>query len=231
LYEQALGNGAGGLPESEAASLGIHESQSRFWENHIGRNQFFWKGALPQLRKKFPLLFPASDAEALYQAMNRLEPCLLRTQADELSYHLHIQIRYEIEKELIGGNMLTKDIPNEWNRLYATHLGLKVPSDVQGFMQDIHWAHGSFGYFPTYSLGSLYAAQFYNSALKNIPMLEQSIEELQFKKLHAWMKEGVYRFGRTKRSEEICLLATGEPLNPKYFIRYASEKFNQQKLL
>lgn len=226
LYEQALGEHEQGLPIAEATSLGVHESQSRLWENHIGRSLHFWNEALPRLQNQFPGLFSGMSATDLYKEINRVCPGYIRTQADELTYHLHILIRYEIEKELISGSLPCAGIPERWNQLYEEHLGVKVISPIQGFLQDIHWAHGSFGYFPTYTIGSLYAAQFFHHASRNMREDEREFKNLDFSALHSWLNTRIYTSGRSVLAEQLCLNATGEKLNPDYFLQYIHEKFN-----
>ncbi len=227
LYEQGLPDDQYGLPLGEYCSLSIHESQSRLWENCIGRSLPFWKHNYGLLQQKFPKQFQKKTVEEFYAAINKVQPSLIRTEADEVTYHFHIMIRYEIEKLLIEGTLKTKDIPSYWNEQYKNYLGVIVPNDVQGCLQDVHWSHGSFGYFATYSFGSLYAAQFYSS-IKNIhPNIENEICQGLTEKVWDWLKNNVYEHGRYFNSEELCKAATGKVLDSKYFIDYLKNKYLQ----
>jgi carboxypeptidase Taq len=225
LYEQGLSSNELGTPISEAASLGIHESQSRFWENHIGRGKSFWRFYYPKLQAYFSEQLGLISERQFYCAMNEVKPSLIRTSADELTYHMHIIIRYEIEKALIDGSLHVDDLKQKWQELYRNYLGIDVPNDNEGILQDVHWAHGSFGYFPTYTLGSLYAAQFYNAAVEQMPNLEAQLEEGNTAQLLLWLKDKIYEKGRLYNSEEICQLATGSGLNPKFFMNYLNKKY------
>ena len=225
LYEQGLPEEEYGLPLGEYASLGIHESQSRLWENNVGRSMDFWQHYYPLLQSYFPDQFRETDAAHFYNAINKVQPSLIRTEADELTYHFHVMIRYELEKQLIEGSVETKDVPAYWNELYEKYLGIQVPDDRSGCLQDVHWSHGSFGYFPTYSLGSLYAAQFFDAALKQIPSLEQDIKNGNLQPLLQWLRTTVHRQGRKFTSTQLCENITGEPLDSGYFLEYATRKY------
>ena len=159
--------------------------------------------------------------------MNIVKPSLIRTNADELTYHFHILIRYEIEKDLIAGNIKVTDLPTVWNAKYKEYLNIDVPNDGEGVLQDIHWSHGSFGYFPTYSIGSFYAAQFFNQAKKEIPNIEKQIENGDLKALLNFLRENIHKNGRLFASDELCLNITGEKLNFKYFMDYAKNKYSK----
>lgn len=226
LYEQGLPAEEYGLPSGEYISLGIHESQSRLWENNVGRSLPYWKANFPRLRATFPGNLADVTEKDFYKAMNIVKPSLIRTNADELTYHFHILIRFEIEKALIEGSISVKDLPSVWNAKYKEYLGIDVPSDAKGVLQDIHWSHGSFGYFPTYSLGSFYAAQFYAQAKKDIPSLEQEIERGNMAPLLAWLRGNVHRYGKFYKADELCVKLTGEKLNFKYFMDYARVKYS-----
>ncbi len=225
LYEQGLPEEQYGLPLGSAASLGIHESQSRFWENCIGRGMDFWKYFYPQLQKYFPAQLGKVNLDTFYDAMNRVAPSLIRTEADEVTYHFHVLIRYEIEKALLGGELEAEDLQAAWNDRYTKYLGITPPNDVQGILQDVHWSHGSFGYFPTYSLGSFYAAQFYAKAMQELPELKDMLAAGEFAPLLAWLRKGVHVHGRRYTSEELCERITGERLNIEYFMRYVEAKY------
>ena len=226
LYEQGLSEEQYGLPLGEYSSLSIHESQSRLWENNVGRSQGFWQHQFPLLLTYFPEQFQDVDPARFYKGINRVQPSLIRTEADELTYHFHVMIRYELEKGLIEGSVQTRDIPAVWKDLYEKYLGIRVPDDRTGCLQDVHWSHGSFGYFPTYSLGSLYAAQFFDAAIKQIPALEQHIQNGHTQPLLEWLRDRVHRHGRKWTSDELCRNITGESLNSVYFLEYAKKKYH-----
>jgi len=225
LYEQGLPEDAYGLPLGEFTSLSIHESQSRLWENNVGRSPDCWRFFYPQVQQYFPDSLKDISLQQFYKGINKVQPSFIRTEADELTYHFHVLIRYELEKKLLEGNLPVKDIPAYWNEQYAKLLGVAVPNDKKGCLQDVHWSHGSFGYFPTYSLGSFYAAQFFATAQKNIPDLPASITNGNFKPLLDWLRISVHAHGRRFTSEELCGRISGEPLNIDHFIRYATNKY------
>ena len=225
LYEQGLPTEYYGLPLGEFASLGIHESQSRLWENNIGRSLTWWRSVYPRLQAIFPEQLGTVSAEAFYRGINKVEPSLIRTEADEVSYHFHIMIRYQLEKALIEGSLSVKDISGWWNDSYKTWLGVTVPDDKRGCLQDVHWSHGSFGYFPTYSLGSFYAAQFFAAAENQLPTLSVAIGAGDTAPLLRWLRENIHRWGRRFTSEELCQKATRSPLEIVYFIDYLHDKY------
>ena len=225
LYEQGLPTNEYGLPISEYCSLSIHESQSRLWENCVGRGLAFWEYNYPLLKENFPHQLGHVTMQQFYKAINKVQPSLIRTEADELTYHFHVMIRYEIEKQLIDGSISAKDIPAIWNELYKKYLGVTVPDDKKGCLQDVHWSHGSFGYFATYSIGSLYAAQFYAAILQQNPLLQQEISIGNQQPLLSWLQQHIYKCGRYYTSEELCKEATGQPLNSNFFINYATRKY------
>ena len=225
LYEQGLPAEQYGLPLGEYASLSIHESQSRLWENHVGRAQPFWENHFPKLQVLFARQFGGISLNQFYQAINAVKPSLVRTEADELTYHFHVMIRYELEKRLLSGELSARDIPGYWNEQYYNYLGIRVPDDKSGCLQDVHWSHGSFGYFPTYSLGSFYAAQFFARASQEIEGLSGFIAGGSTQPLLDWLRIHIYRYGRKFTSEELCLQASGEVLNVQHFLRYLLDKY------
>jgi len=227
LYEQGLPNNEYGMPLGEYCSLSIHESQSRLWENCIGRGLPFWNHNYALIQEKFPHQFKHKTVEQFYAAINQVQPSLIRTEADELTYHFHVMIRYEIEKLLIEGTISAKDIPAYWNEHYKKYLGVTVPDDVRGCLQDVHWSHGSFGYFATYSIGSLYAAQFFAAIKKALSNVEEEISKGNNLPVLLWLQKNIYTHGRYYNSEDICKNATGETLNSKYFIGYIMNKYTQ----
>lgn len=225
LYEQGLPLEEYGLPCGEAASLGIHESQSRLWENNVGRSLLFWQHHYAKLQGVFRSNLQSVPIRSFYKAINLVQPSLIRTEADELTYHFHVMIRYEIEKGLISGTLQTSHLRDAWNQYYRHYLQVEVPDDVRGVLQDIHWSHGSFGYFPTYSLGSFYAAQLYAAAKKQVAGLESGIAAGKYDPLLSWLRTNVHRHGRFYTSNELCEKVTGEGLQFKYFMDYATEKY------
>ncbi len=227
LYEQGLKPEQYGLPCGEAVSLGIHESQSRFYENNIGRSREFWSHNYASLQQSFPSQLGGVELNDFYRAVNIVKPSLIRTDADELSYHFHIMIRYEIEKQLIEGSLAVSDVKEAWNNAYRTYLNIEVPSDNEGVLQDVHWSHGGFGYFPTYSLGSFYAAQFEAKMLKDIPQMRADIAKGEFTKTLSWLRENIHQHGRRYSSQELCSKATGEELKFEYFMDYAKKKYGE----
>jgi len=227
LYEQGLQESEYGLPCGEYASLSIHESQSRLWENNIGRSVGFWNYQYPTLKKYFPNQFGSTSLDDFYKGINKVQPSLIRTEADELTYHFHVMIRYELEKKLIEGSLKVHDIPEYWNEQYAKYLNVKVPDDVHGCLQDVHWSHGSLGYFATYSLGSFYAAQLFAAGERAIPGLQAKVKEGDTATLLAWLRNQVHQFGRMYNSEELCKKASGEVLNIEYFMQYVIDKYKK----
>lgn len=227
LYEQGLPPNQYGLPGGEAASLAIHESQSRIWENNVGRSKAYWKHFYPELQKRFPGQFGRVQVNDFYKTINKVQPSLIRTEADELTYHFHIMIRYELEKKLIDGSLDSTSLREAWNEMYHTYLGVDVPDDRSGVLQDIHWSHGSFGYFPTYSLGSFYAAQFFNKALQSLPYLEDSIASGDLQVLLQWLRKKIHQHGRHYSAEELCEKVTGQKLNFSHFMSYARNKYSE----
>ncbi|MCD6013611.1 MAG: carboxypeptidase [Flavipsychrobacter sp.] len=227
LYEQGLPGEQYGLPLGAAASLGIHESQSRFWENCIGRSLGYWKHYYPILQKYFPTQLSDITVEDFFKAANRIEPSFIRTEADELTYHFHVMIRYELEKALIQGSLNPKDLREQWNAHYNKYLGITPKDDKTGVLQDVHWSHGMFGYFPTYSLGSFYASQFFGQVQKDIPGLHEKIQKGELQPILQWLRNKVHQYGRRYTSEELCERITGTKLDPQFFIQYASKKYSQ----
>ncbi|MEO6930030.1 MAG: carboxypeptidase M32, partial [Chitinophagaceae bacterium] len=227
LYEQGLPDAEYGLPLGEYTSLGIHESQSRLWENNVGRSLSFWEHFLPILKEVFPQQLDGVDTDSFYKGINKVQASLIRTEADELTYHFHVIIRFEIEKALIEGTIQARDVPHFWNEQYKKLLGIEVPDNRLGCLQDVHWSHGSFGYFPTYSLGSLYAAQFFEAAKEKLANLENSMRAGHTNGLLNWLRENIHSKGRQFTSDELCRQVTGRPLDVNVFLSYADEKYGR----
>jgi carboxypeptidase Taq len=197
------------------------------YENNVGRSLAFWKANYPTLQQVFPENLSQISLENFYKGINIVEPSFIRTDADELTYHFHIMIRYEIEKQLIEGSIEVKDLKEIWNAAYKKYLNIEVTSDKKGVLQDVHWSHGGFGYFPTYSLGSFYAAQFFNQAKKDVPNLETEIEKGNAKPLLNWLRTNIHQYGKFYTAQEVCEKATGEKLNFAYFMQYTKEKYGE----
>jgi carboxypeptidase Taq len=225
LYEQGLAEEQYGLPLGEACSYSIHESQSRLWENNVGRSLAFWKYQYPRLQQRFPQQLSRISSDDFYKGINKVQPSFIRTEADEITYHFHVYIRYELEKNLIDKTLQAADIPAFWNENYNKLLGVNVPDDKRGCLQDVHWSHGSFGYFPTYSLGSFYAAQFFTTASEQVKGLEDSISRGEYLPLLEWLRSKIHRHGRFFTSEELCMEVTGRTLDVTYFVNYLLHKY------
>ncbi|MDA1179245.1 MAG: carboxypeptidase M32, partial [Planctomycetota bacterium] len=225
LYEQGLRPTQFGLPPGSAVSLGIHESQSRLWENQVGRSFAFWKFAYPHARQHFAPQLTA-DIETVYFAINHVQPSLIRVEADEVTYNLHIIIRFELERELLSGNLPVRDLPEAWATKYQHYLGV-VPSHAsEGVLQDIHWSAGLFGYFPTYSLGNLYGAQFFEQAQTDLANLDEQFSVGNFTTLRTWLNDKVYQFGQCYMPGELVQNATGRPLSHAPLLRYLRNKLS-----
>jgi carboxypeptidase Taq len=224
LYEQGLPREHWGSPLGQAISLGIHESQSRMWENLVGRSRPFWKFFFPKLQAAFPQAAAGVSPEQWLRAVNHVEPSLIRTESDEVTYNLHIMLRFEIELNLLTGSLSTKDVPAVWNRTTRDYLGITPPNDAQGCLQDIHWSHGAIGYFPTYTLGNLYAAQFYAQAKADIGGLEEAFAAGDFKPLLGWLREKIHRHGKRYSAGELVRRVTGRALVAKPLLDHLARK-------
>lgn len=211
-----------------APSYGMHVAQARMYENMIGRSYAFWSKHYDKLLEVYPKQLNGIGLLEFYQYINRVKRSKIRLEADELTYSLHIMVRYEIEKELFEGKLKPKDIPRRFRTLMANYVGVRPLNDLEGALQDIHWALGNFGYFPTYALGSAYAAQIYQAMNKEINC-ESAIENKNIYLINNWLKENINKYGASKSSKEILEQATGEPFNPKYYIEYLKRKFTNLK--
>lgn len=209
---------------SGGASMGIHESQSRFYENLIGRSRPFIHAVFPKIKELFPVQLENVDAEMFYRAMNKAQPSLIRTEADELTYALHIMVRYEIEKQMIGGTLAVKDVPAEWNRLYREYLGIDVPSDKEGCLQDSHWSGGAIGYFPSYALGSAYGPQMLSKMREDLGDVYADVAKADLSKVTAWLKEKIHRHAGFMKPGELFESVCGT-FDAKYFTDYLTEKY------
>lgn len=225
LYDQGLDKKYFGLPMGESVSLGIHESQSRMWENIVGRSRYFWEYFYPWAQKLFYESLKDVSLDDFYFAINEVRPSFIRVEADEATYNLHILLRFEIEHAIFSGELKTTDIPSVWNDKFEKYLGIKPPDDSQGCLQDVHWGAGLIGYFPTYTLGNLYAAQFFARAKKEMPDLEKQFASGQFSGLLNWLREKIHRQGQKYRAAELVKVVTGEPLNSRYLLDYLRAKY------
>ena len=226
IYDQNLPGGAHyGTPRASAVSLGIHESQSRLWENLVGRGLPFWEYFFPELKKSFPGTFDDISLEAFYFAINHSAPSFIRTESDEVTYNLHVCLRFDIEAAVIGGSLKAGDIPAVWNESMKKYFGIVPPTDSLGCLQDVHWSHGSFGYFPTYTLGNLYSAQFFDAANRDSGGLEPGFKKGNFAPLKKWLNEKIHSQGQRYRAGDLCRKITGKELSSDYFLDYLGKKF------
>ncbi|MNP31134.1 putative metalloprotease YpwA [compost metagenome] len=205
--------------------MGIHESQSRLWENMIGRSRAFWERYYGDLQQHFGPQLQDVSLDDFYRAINRVQNSLIRIDADELTYNLHIIIRYEIEKMLFNEGLSVKDLPEVWNAKYQEYLGITPPNDGLGVLQDVHWSGGDFGYFASYSLGNMYAAQFLNTLRKELPEFDTLVASGNLLPIKEWLTEAIYRYGMSETPSQIIERVTGEPLNPDYLADYLEQKY------
>lgn len=225
LYEQGMLSENYGLPMGRYISLGIHESQSRLWENHVARSKSYWTYHYPETQKLFEENLSGVSMDDFYAAANKISATPIRTEADELHYHFHVLIRYEIEKDLMDGSLPVDQAEERWNALYKEYLGLDITDPNEGILQDIHWSLGSIGYFPTYSIGSFYAAQFYQKAKEEIPGMEAQIEQGDSSALLSWLNKNIHEKGMLHGAKQLCEKLTGETLSYDYFKDYVEEKY------
>ena len=211
---------------ARGASTALHESQSRFFENMIGRTPEFCALVFPKLQELFPEQLAGVTDEMFYKAVNKSFPSLVRTKADELTYSMHVLIRYEIEKQLFDGQLKAHDVPAVWDEMYQKYLGISVPDDRSGCLQDMHWSSGMFGYFPGYSLGSAYAAQMYAKMLEDIDV-PATVRAGDLKPVVKWLTERIYRYGAMLKPDEVFLSACGAPFDPMYYVRYLQDKYTK----
>ena len=226
MYEQGIAPALEGSPLASGASLAVHESQSRMWENVVGRSKGFWSWALPQLKATFPDQLGSVDLDTFYKAINKVQPSYIRVEADEATYNLHIMLRFELESEMVAGRLNIADLPEEWNDRFEAFFGITPQSDTLGVLQDVHWSSGLIGYFPTYALGNLLAAQYYNQALKAHPSIPDEIASGQFDTLRGWLNTNIHQHGRKFTSEELTRRVTGESIQSRDYIQYLKTKFS-----
>jgi carboxypeptidase Taq len=224
IYEQGLPAAHLGTPMGEAASLSVHESQSRLWENQVGRSGPFWEWLTPKLDGFFGSAVAGLDAEAMYGAANRVQPGFIRVEADEATYNLHIMIRFDLERRMLRGDLAVADLPAAWNEHYREALGLEVPDDRRGCLQDVHWSMGAMGYFPTYTLGTMLSAVFFEAANAAIPDLPKMFARGEFTPLRRWLVENVHAHGRRHRFRDLCRIVTGQELTADPLLAYLEAK-------
>lgn len=227
MYEQGLPREHFGLPTGEAVSLGIHESQSRMWENQVGRSRAFWEHVLPRAQAAFPGALRDATVDGIYAAINDVQPSLIRVDADEVTYNLHILIRFELELAMIEDDLQAADLPGAWRQKYKTYLGITPPSDANGALQDVHWSAGLFGYFPTYSLGNLYAAQFFAAARKDLGDLDAAFGKGEFAPLLQWLRSAIHQHGQRYSAAELVQRISGKPLSHDAWITQMRAKYSE----
>ncbi len=225
LYEQGLPPEHFGTPAGSAISLGIHESQSRMWENFVGRSRPFWEHFFPRARQVFLTTLRDVALDDFYFAINLVELSFIRVEADEVTYNMHIILRFELEQALLSGDLPPRDVPGAWNEKFRHSFNLNPPTDKLGCLQDVHWSAGLIGYFPTYTLGNMYAAQFMEQARRDLGDLDDDFRRGEFGRLKAWLNEKIHRPGQRYRAGELCRHVTGKPLSHKPLLTYLRNKF------
>lgn len=224
MYEQGISPELTRTFSGQGASMGIHESQSLFWENVVARSEEFWDWAFPRLRDVFPDQLKDQDVHSFYMAINKMRPSLNRVESDELTYNLHIILRFEMERDLISGSLEVADVPAMWNEKMMTALGVAPQNDAEGCLQDVHWSFGGIGYFPSYTLGKLYAAMQWNAMQQAIPDVKNRIANGNFAPILAWLRTNIHDYGRTETPQEIIERVSGRPLTEVDFLSYVDAK-------
>ena len=227
MYEQGIPEQLDGTILGTGTSLAVHESQSRMWENVVGRSRGFWTWAFPKLRALFPDQLAKTDAEGFYRAINTIQPSFIRVEADEATYNLHIMLRFELEMDMVAGKVKVSDLPEEWNDRFEAYLGIEPPNDREGVLQDIHWSMGLMGYFSTYALGNLLAAQYYRKAIQERPSIPDDIANGKFDTLLTWLNENIHKHGRKFTSDELTHRLTGEGIQSRYYMEYLEKKYGE----
>lgn len=227
LYELGVAEEYHDTLLATGTSLGIHESQSRLWENMVGRSREFWSHWFPRVAELFKQELAGVDAEAFYRAINKVEPSLIRIEADEVTYSLHVILRFRLEMGLMTGDLEVKDLPEAWNATMEELLGITPPSAAKGVLQDVHWSMGAIGYFPTYALGNLYGAQFLDTLTSEIPEAYEEVSRGNPAPILDWLRERIHRHGAAKTPKELVTEVTGAPLDPGHFVRYLETKYGE----
>jgi carboxypeptidase Taq len=225
IYEQGLNGEAFGTGMGQAVSLGIHESQSRLWENFVGRSQAFWDHFYGDAKQRFPTALGDVSVEQFYSAINDVRPSLIRVEADEVTYNLHIMLRFELEQQMISGELNAADVPGAWNEKFAHYFGMTPPNDADGCLQDVHWGAGLFGYFPTYALGNMYAAHFFNAADRELGGLHEMFARGEFQPLREWLNKNIHQRGKQYAATVLVKKTTGESLSHEPLVQHLRSKF------
>jgi carboxypeptidase Taq len=228
VYEWGVDRSLARTPLGSGVSLGLHESQSRTWENLVGRSRAFWRFFYPRLQETFSDQLGSVEEETFYRAVNKVHPSLIRINADEVTYNMHIILRFELEQELIEDRLALKDLPAAWNERMDEYLGVEVPDDARGVLQDMHWAGASLGYFPTYALGNVISVQIWERAKEELGDLDERFERGEFDELREWLREHLYRMGRKFTTQETIERVTGSRIDAKPYVRYLREKLAPQ---
>jgi len=227
LYEQGVSTRLLRTPLCNGASMAVHESQSRMWENIVGRSMPFWQYFYPDLQKRFPSQLGNVDLKSFYRAINKVSPSLIRTEADEATYNLHIMLRMELEIALIEGSLQVKDLPAAWNDRMKDYLGITPPDDRKGVLQDVHWSGGMIGYFPTYALGNLVSAQLWEVILKAMPDIESQFSKGKFDGLLGWLRTNIHQHGAKFEPQELVKRVTGNTIDPQPYLHYLETKYGE----
>jgi carboxypeptidase Taq len=225
LYEQGQPIDRIGTPLGQAVGMAVHESQSRLWENQVGRSRAFWRHFEPRFRATFPGKLDGVSSDEFYLAVNAVRLGPIRVESDEVTYNLHIMLRFDLERRIFAGELRVADLPAEWNRLSQEMLGLTPENDALGILQDVHWSGGSFGYFPSYCLGNMIAAQLWHAVTRALPGLEDDFARGDFQRLLAWLRENIHRHGRRFDTRALVRQVTGEELSPVHLLRYLRERY------
>ncbi len=227
LYEQGRMQDWPDLPVSESLTMGVHESQSLFWERMIAQGRPFLTHYLPLIADTFPVQMNGVSVDGLYSAINQVAPSFIRVEADEVTYPLHVILRYEIEVGIFDGSLSVEELPEVWNQKMEEYLGLSPRTDSEGVLQDVHWSGGAFGYFPSYTLGAMYACQYYQALKKELPDIEDQVSRGELRPVREWLNKNIHRKGRLYSAEDLCQRVTGESLNSDHFIRYLKNKYGE----
>jgi len=226
MYEQGVNPAYERTSLVHGTSLGVHESQSRMWENLVGRSLPFWEYFYPKLKKVFPSQLDGIGLKNFYKAINKVEPSLIRVNADEATYNLHIMLRLELEIAMVEGKVELKALPEIWKAKMQDYLGVVPPIDAQGVLQDIHWSYGSIGYFSTYALGNLISAQLWEKIARDVRGLDEQTRKGEFEGLLRWLRENVHRHGRKYKPQDLMLKVTGSKITPEPYVRYLTTKYS-----
>lgn len=227
LYELGSPDRFERTPLAGGTSLGVHESQSRLWENLVGRSRPFWQFFFQRFSAMFPAAASDLDAERMYRVVNRVEPSLIRVEADEVTYNLHVMLRFQMENALLEGKLKVADVPEAWNAAMQEYLGVTPPNVALGALQDVHWSSGYIGYFSTYSLGTFFSVQLFDKARADLPALDEQFARGEFSHLLAWLRENIHQHGRKFTLNELAVRVTGEPLQTRSYIKYLKEKYSE----